>query len=114
MHSFWGSIIAASQMADALKDAIPFTTRQKGANDLLTSLEALFIEALFEWECVFSAQFTNEEITERRRKLMQRQHELDGKHFPTGNLPTRSDLFALAEQDAVTYLEAMFREGTVQ
>jgi len=108
----WAAIIAASQLADALTDAIPYTARQKSANALLADLDALFIEALFEWEGVFSAKFTNEEITERRRKLMQLQHELDKKHFPTGDLPSRSDLLALAEQDTITYLESMFREGT--
>jgi hypothetical protein len=108
----WGAIIAASQLADALKDAIPYTARQKAANALLTDLDALFIEALFEWEGVFSGKFTNEEITERRRKLMQMEHELAGKHFPTGDLPNCPDLLALAEQDAIAYLEAMFREGT--
>jgi hypothetical protein len=59
---------------------------------------------------VFSAAFTNEEITERRRRLMQLQHELDKKHFPTGDLPHRRDLLILAEQDAIAYLEPMFRE----
>ncbi len=108
----WGAIIAASQLADALRDAIPYTARQKAANALLTDLDALFIEALFEWEGVYSAKFTNEEITERRRKLMQLQHELDGKHFPTGNPRNRPDLLALAEEDAIAYLEAMFREET--
>jgi hypothetical protein len=108
----WGAIIAASQVADALRDAIPYTARQKAANALLSDLDALFIDALFEWEGVFSAKFTNEEITERRRKLMQLQHELDRKHFPTGDLPNRPDLLALAERDTITYLESMFREGT--
>jgi hypothetical protein len=108
----WGAIIATSQLADALKDVFPFTARQKAANALLSGLDALFIETLFEWEGVFSGKFTNEEIIERRRKLMQLAHELDGKHFPTGDLPNRPDLLALAEQDAITYLEAMFRDGT--
>ncbi len=55
----WGAIIAASQLADALLDAIPFTARQKAANALLTDLDALFIEALYEWERVFSGKLTN-------------------------------------------------------
>jgi hypothetical protein len=105
----WAAIIAASQLADALRDAIPYTARQKAANALLADLDALFIEALFEWEGVFSAKFTNEEITERRRKLMQLQHEFDRKHFPTGDLPSRPDLLTLAEQDSIAYLESMFR-----
>jgi hypothetical protein len=108
----WGAIIAASQLADALKDVFPNISRQKAANDLLVGLKSLFIEAVFEWEGVFAAKFTNEEIIERRRKLMQLQHELDVKHFPTGNLPSRPDLLALAETETITYLEAMFREGT--
>lgn len=110
----WGAIIALSQLADALRDAIPYTARQKAANALLTDLDALFIEGLFEWEGVFSGKFTDEEITERRRKLMQLQHEMDGKHFPTGDLPSRPDLLKLAEENTITYLESMFREGTNQ
>jgi hypothetical protein len=72
-------------------------------------LDALFFEALFEWESVFSAKFT-EEITQRRRKLVQLQHELDGKHFPTGDLPNRPDLLALAERDTITYVIAADEE----
>jgi hypothetical protein len=110
----WGTAIAASQLADALKDVIPFTARQKAANALLTDLDALFIEALFGWENVFSGAFTTEEITERRRRLMQLQHELGAKHFPTGDLPQRHDLLALAEQDAIAYLEHMVGDGNAQ
>lgn len=109
---FWGAIVATSQLADALKDVFPYVTRQKAANALLMELDALFIEALFEWEGVFSGKFTNEEIIERRRKLMQLQHELEMKHFPSGDLPSRPDLLELAEKDTIAYLEATFREGS--
>lgn len=107
----WGAAIAASQLADALKDVIPFTARQKAANALVMDLDALFIETLFEWESVYSGVLSNEEITERRRKLMHLQHELERKHFPTGDLPFRADLLALAEQDAIAYLKPLLREG---
>lgn len=110
----WGAVIAASQLADAINHVVPYTARQKASNALLMDLDALFIETLFEWESVFSAKLTNEEITERRRKLMQLRHDLEVKHFPTGDLPKREDIFALAEQDTITYLEAMFREGASQ
>ncbi len=43
---------------------------------------------------------------------MQVQHELDSKHFPTGDLPSRPELLALAEHDAIVYLQGMFPEGT--
>lgn len=107
----WGSIIALSQVADALKDAIPYTARHKAANDLLNGLNALFIEALFEWEGVFAAQFPIEDIVDRRRKLMQRQHDLDIKCFPAGDLPFRADFQKLADDIAKDYLETMFGKG---
>lgn len=107
----WGAIIAASQLADALKEVFPYTVRHRAANGLSRDLDALFIEAQFEWESVYSAKLTNEEITERRRKLMQLRHDIEGKHVPSGDLPLRADLFALAEKDAISYLENLFGEG---
>jgi hypothetical protein len=104
----WGGIIAASQVADALKDVFPFTARHKAANDLATSLEALLIEALYEAEGVYAGQFTETEITDRRRKLMRLRHEAAVKSFPTGNLPERGDLLALADEAAATYFDSMF------
>jgi hypothetical protein len=104
----WGTIIALSQLSDALKDAIPLTARHKAASALVVSLDALLIEALYEWESVFGGQFTNEEITERRRKLMDLRHKAEVEQFPTGDLPEREDLLELAEADAVTYFEGMF------
>jgi hypothetical protein len=104
----WAGIIAASQLTDALKDVIPFTSRHKAANGLVVSLDAVLIEALYEWEGVYKAQFTNEEITERRRKLMELRHQAEVEHFPTGDLPEREDLLRLAETDAVDYLQTMF------
>lgn len=104
----WGGIIAASQVADALRDVFPFTARPKAANDLVTSLEALLIEALYEAEEVYAGRFTNQEITDRRRSLMTLRHDADVKHFPAGNLPERKDLLALAEATAIAYFESLF------
>jgi hypothetical protein len=104
----WATIIAGSQLSDALKDVIPFTARYKAASGLVMSLDALLIETLYEWEGIYGGQFTNEEITERRRKLMELRHKAEVEHFPTGDLPERRDLLALAEADAVAYFEAMF------
>ncbi|HEY1934375.1 MAG TPA: hypothetical protein VGG99_20390 [Acetobacteraceae bacterium] len=71
----WAAIIAASQVAAALQNVFPFTSRHKAANDLVVSLEALLIEALYEAETVYTGQFTEAEITERRRKLMRLRHD---------------------------------------
>ena len=104
----WASIIAASQLSDVLKDAIPLNARHKAVTALASSLEAQVIEALHEWEGVYAGQFTNEEITERRRKLMQLRHEAEVEHLPDGDLPERSDLLELAEADAIAYFVTMY------
>lgn len=104
----WGGIIVASQVADALRDVFPFTIRHKAANDLVASFDLLLIEALYEAEGVYAGQYNDEEITERRRKLMRLRHETEIKHFPTGPLPERKDLLALADEAAITYFDSIF------
>jgi hypothetical protein len=104
----WAAMIAAAQVADALKDVFPVTFQHQVAAELTMNLEALLIEALFEWEGVFAGIFTDVEIMERRRRLMERQHDADIKHFPKGNLAERQDLLRLAKSDAATYFDAMF------
>lgn len=83
----------------------PFTARHRAANDLVVSFEVLRIEALYEAERVYAGQFTDDEITELRRKLMRLRHEADVKYFPLGNLPERKDLLALADEAATSYFE---------
>jgi hypothetical protein len=41
---FWGAIIAASQVADALKEVFPFTKIHKAASGHAISLNSLFID----------------------------------------------------------------------
>jgi hypothetical protein len=104
----WGTIIAAAQLADVLRDAIPLTARYKATSALVMSLDALFIEALFEWEAIFAGQLSNDEISERWRKLMQALLDAQKEQFPDGDLPERQELMALAEQDAISYFESRF------
>jgi len=50
----WGAIIAASQVADALKDVFPFAKKHKAASELAMTLDNLFIDVQLEWEYIFS------------------------------------------------------------
>jgi hypothetical protein len=110
----WGGIIAAAQVMDALKDVIPFTARQKAANGLVVSLDALLIEALFEWESIYVGQLSDDEITARRRKLMELRHDAEVREFPTGDLPESTALLALAEEDATSYFRRMFGDEVIE
>jgi hypothetical protein len=106
-HAFlWGAIIAASQLADALKEVFPFTKIHKAASEHTVSLDGMFIDALLEWENIFSGKYSDEQISNRRHKLMKLQHEAERKSFPTG-LPVKEKLFDAAQSEAKDYFAAM-------
>ena len=44
----WGAIIAASQVADALRDVFPFTKKHKAASTHTITLSSIFIDAQLE------------------------------------------------------------------
>src|ERR1700704_5106490 len=99
-HAFvWGAIIAASQVADALRDVFPFTKKHKAASAPTIMLGSIFIDAQLEWENIFSGRYADDQIMSRRHKLMKLQHEAERISFPDG-LATRDTLFSQAQQDA--------------
>ena len=103
----WGTIIAASQVADALKDVFPFSKTHKAASEHTITLGSIFIDAQLEWEGIFSGQYTNEQIANRRHKLMKLQHDAERRNFPNG-LATKYSLFAEAQQEAKDYFAAAY------
>lgn len=103
----WGGIIAVSQVAEVIKGALPLAKRYEGACQLSMSLDAMFIDAQFEWEAVAAGRLTEEEIVAARKRMMTLEHDLQAKHFPNG-LRRRSDLLGLAEESAARYLKAIF------
>ena len=103
----WGAIIAASQLADALKDVFPFTKTHKAACEHTITLNSMFIDAELEWENIFSGRYTDEHIMNRRHKLKKIQHETERKNFPNG-LPEIEAFVAQAEQEAVEYFDGMY------
>jgi hypothetical protein len=102
-----GAIIAASQLADALKDVFPFTKRTTQHVNTQSRSTVCFIDAELEWENIFSGRYTDEQIMNRRHKLKKIQHETERKNFPNG-LPEIEAFVAQAEQEAVEYFEGMY------
>lgn len=103
----WAAIIAAAQVADALKDVFPLSRLHKAASEHTSILNALFIDAQLEWENIFSARYSSDESMKRRHKLMKLQLEAERKNFP-GGLAVNQAIAALAEQEAKDYLTATY------
>jgi hypothetical protein len=109
----WGGIIAAAQVADALQNAMSFTTRYRGTSALVNTLDALLIDCQMEWEDIYAGRLDEGEISKRRHAMMTRRHEADAKGLP-GGLPVRKKLFTLAEADAVAYFSNVYQTGVVE
>jgi hypothetical protein len=88
----WGAIIAASQVADALKDVFPFAKKHKAACEHAVTLANLFIDVQLEWENVFSGRYTDDEIMKRLHQLRKLQLDAENTTFPMG---WRSGMFCL-------------------
>jgi hypothetical protein len=103
----WGSIIALSQVIDTLKDVFPFTRTHRSASEHAIALGSMFIDAQLEWENIFSGRYSDDQIANRRHKLMKLQHDAERHSFPNG-LTAKTALFRLAEEEASVYFKSMY------
>ena len=103
----WASIIAVSQVLDALKEVFPVTKRHKAASEHANSLGTILIDAQLEWEKIFMGIYTEVETVNLRHKLMKLQHDAERTNFPDG-LSERASDFALAQQEAMAYFRTTY------
>ena len=54
------------------------------ANDFVQAMEAIVIDARFEWFVISNGELTGTEIITRWRKLAKLMNEVEAKHFPDG------------------------------
>jgi hypothetical protein len=103
----WGAIIAASQVADALKDVFPFAKKHKAACEHTMKLDNLFIDVQLEWENIFSGKSSDDEIMKRLHQLRKLQLDALEHSFPDG-LAARDALLLQAKGIAVAYFETTY------
>jgi hypothetical protein len=103
----WGAIIAASQVADALKDVFPFAKKHKAASGYSMTLDYLFNDIQLEWENIFSGRYSDEEIMKLRHKLGKSQLDAMQRNFPDG-VPVLDDLLVQAKQLAEIYFQTTY------
>jgi hypothetical protein len=103
----WGAIIAASQLADALKEVFPFVRRHKAACDYAMKLDNLFIDVQFEWENIDSGRHSAIEVRKRLHQLRKLRKETEQRYFPDG-LATREDFKVQARQEVGEYFKSTY------
>ena len=103
----WATIIAASQLADALKEVFPFAKKHKSACEYAMKLENLFIDVQFEWENIDSGRFSPTEVGRRLHQLRKMLKEAEQRYFPDG-LATREEFLLQARQEAEEYFKSTY------
>jgi hypothetical protein len=103
----WGAIIAASQLADALKNVFPFAKQHRAASALSATLDYLFNDVQLEWENIFAGRHSDDEIMNRLHRLRKIQLNALQHNFPDG-LAERHKLLVQAKRIAETYFESTY------
>lgn len=103
----WGAIIAASQLADALKEVFPFAKKHKAASVYSMTIDNLFNDVQLEWENIFSGQYTDKEIMKQLHQLRKLRLNALQHNFPDG-LAARDALAIQANHAAENYFQTTY------
>jgi hypothetical protein len=103
----WGSIIALSQVTDALKDVFPFYKRRAALSRWVRQLDRMFVFAQRDWEDIAGGRCTQQQIRKLLHQLRSRKQRLEAKSIPDGLVP--KELFLQnAEAEAVRYFTSFY------
>jgi hypothetical protein len=103
----WAALIAATQVADALRDVFPFRKRRQALSGWSNALNRLFVDAQRDWDNISAGSVSNERIgilTHQLRLKMQRYEET---YVPDG-LVRKQELFDSAQQEMETLFKTRY------
>ncbi len=109
----WASIIALSQLADALRNVFPFARRRKVLSAWTRALDRLFILAQRDWEDIAAGRSDDLKTRKLLHQLRLNQQKLEHRFAPDG-LDRKEALVLAAEAETVRYSEARYNTEEVQ
>ena len=108
-YSFiWATIIASSQLLNAIKQFLPYRTRLKSISSILWELEELLTSAEMKWFDVAEGNLTEEEMNKLQFEIRRKKTQVMQKHFGINTLPTKEHYFLKAKQMANTYVQNFY------
>lgn len=105
----WALLIAASQVADALKDVFPFRRKRQALSKWCNALNNLFVLAQRDWDDISRGNLTDEQIRKLTHQLRLKKQKLEARYIPDG-LPEKEKLFQRAENQVVKFFQARYLE----
>jgi hypothetical protein len=108
LAALWATIIAASQLVNAVKPYLPYERRLKQLPPLAIALDNLFLDAERRWFAVAEGQLTDAQIHDALIDLKQRRNDADHAAFKDSPLPIQPKLLLDAETRAKAYFEQAY------
>ncbi len=108
----WASIIALSQLVNAIKPYLPYQRRVRNLEPLKIALTELLLQMEEKWYQVSEGQLSDEEIYSLIMELKRQQVKLTNFHLSMTPLPQNQNYFTQAEQKANEYFNLNYIRGT--
>jgi hypothetical protein len=102
----WGTIVAASQVVQVVKEYLPYKNRLKALAGLSVELNALSLLAEDQWFKVGNGRVYDDDVHDLRIALKKKKAAAVQKAFPVAGLPENEKLADKAELDNVQYFSS--------
>ncbi|NFE83116.1 hypothetical protein FC754_03030 [Clostridium botulinum] len=99
----WSSIIAISQVINAIKTQLPFSKRIKFLPKLTSELGELYNEYDYLWLDVSNDRLTDKQINDELKKLVSKDDKISDKYLNENHLPYKSKLANKAQSKLEQY-----------
>lgn len=103
----WAAFIAASQVADALKEVLPLHKKRQALSRWSNALNRLFVDAQRDWESISAGKIKDEKISSLTHQLRLKMQRYEAKYAPDG-LPKKQRLFQAAEVEMAEFFRVRY------
>ncbi len=104
----WGSIIALSQLINAIKIFLPYRNRLKGIGKILPELEELLVFCERKWFDVAEGKLTEEEINRLQFDIRRKKIQSVRRHLGGSALPLKEKYFDKSKELSNTYISNFY------
>jgi hypothetical protein len=103
----WATLIALSQVVDALRDVFPFQKKKRTLSAWTNALNRLFVDAQRDWDTISSGNCTDSKVSKLTHQLRQKMQRYEQTYIPDG-LPRKEELFEAAQKEMVTFFQTRY------
>jgi len=107
----WGTLIAASQVLNAIRQYLPYKDRLRCYAGLRSELEELLLGVEARWLEIANGECTEAAIRRSLADLRARRQKAFNKHLPNATVPENVKALAVAEERTSEYFQNFYPEG---